>query len=162
MSEFKYMNSSKNSGSWAAESIYMKSYMNSVLWRILWIHGWISRNEFTYEIMVEFINFTLFWVQLQICFSEGKCFTCLLFQRNHHLFFAVSSLPALSLLRCCYGRRLMLCSTTEWGGHGGLMSTWWMSLASRSAWPACQQRRKLWNPSSWEGSTSRTISRLSN
>ena len=30
--------------------------------------------EFTYEIMVEFIDLKLLLIQLQICFGEGKCF----------------------------------------------------------------------------------------
>ena len=57
------------------EFIIMNSCVNSVLWRISWNHGWILGNEFTYEIMVEFINLKLFLIQLQIPFSEGKCFT---------------------------------------------------------------------------------------
>ena len=35
----------------------------------------IPINEFTYEIMVEFINLELIWIQLHICFSEGTIFT---------------------------------------------------------------------------------------
>ena len=40
------------------------------------VKSWLNfGNEFTYEIMVEFINLELFLIQLQISFSEGKCFT---------------------------------------------------------------------------------------
>ena len=31
-------------------------------------------SEFTYEIMVVFIDLKIFQIQLQICFSEGECF----------------------------------------------------------------------------------------
>ena len=79
--EFKCMNSPLNSCWWIHdieimyEFICMNSCVNSVLWIISWNHGWIFGNEFTYEIMVEFINLKLFLIQLQISFSEGKCFT---------------------------------------------------------------------------------------
>ena len=77
-SEFIQMNSSLNSCWWIHDNeiiyefIIMNSCVNSVLWRLLWNHGWILGNEFTYEII---INLKLFLIQLQICFSEGKCFT---------------------------------------------------------------------------------------
>ena len=81
MSEFICMNSSLNSCWWIHDNeiiyefICMNSCVNSVLWIISWNHGWIFGNEFTYEIMVEFINLKLFLIQLQISFSEGKRFT---------------------------------------------------------------------------------------
>ena len=74
-----------------SEFIIMNSCVNSVLWRVLWNHGWILGNEFTYEIMVEFIHLKLFLIQLQSSFSKGKC---LLIKGNHHPSFAVSSLQA--------------------------------------------------------------------
>ena len=55
------------------EFIIMNSSVNSVLWRILWNNG-IPENEFTYEIMVEFISLEVFQIQLQIYFCEGKWF----------------------------------------------------------------------------------------
>ena len=36
------------------------------------VKSWLNSK---YEITVEFINLKLFRIQLQICFSEGKCFT---------------------------------------------------------------------------------------
>ena len=97
MSEFICMNSPLNSCWWIHdheiiyEFICMNSCVNSVLWIISWNHGWILGNEFTYEIMVEFIHLKLFLIQLQSSFSKGKC---LLIKGNHHPSFAVSSLQA--------------------------------------------------------------------
>ena len=102
MSEFICMNSPLNSCWWIHdieiiyEFICMNSCVNSVLWIISWNHGWILGNEFTYEIMVQFIKYSGF---------RSKCASVrenvLLIQSNHHSFFAVSSLQALRLLRGC-------------------------------------------------------------
>ena len=70
--------------------------------------------------MVEFINFKLFWVQLQICFSEGKCFTYLLFQRNHHLFPKSAAL----LLLDGDGAALLLWQTSDVVPHSRVGVTW--------------------------------------
>ena len=89
----------------AFEFMIMKSYMNSsyaithscvnsVLWRILWNHGRIPLNKFTPEIMVEFINLKLIWIQIQICLVRENG---LLIQSNHRPFFVGSSLLALRL-----------------------------------------------------------------
>ena len=101
----------------------MNSCVNSVLWRISWNHGWILGNEFTYEIMVEFIKYSRFSSKFV---SVGE--NVLLIQSNHHSFFAVSSLQALRLLRgrcsvatrrrCCDGKRRVM-RTAEQGGRGG-------------------------------------------
>ena len=53
----------------------VNSVLSSLLWRILWNYGWNPSNEFTYAIMVEFIDLELIQIQLRICCSEGKCFT---------------------------------------------------------------------------------------
>ena len=109
------------------------------------------------------------------CIQIFKIAFSTLLIRNNDPFFASSSLPgsaspeaAARLLlygdgrRGCDGRRRVLRRTAEWEGLEGLLSTWWTSLTSRSAGPACQQWRKLRKPSIWEGSTSRTLSRRRN
>ena len=42
-----------------------------------WLNSSLSQafTEFTYAIMVEFIKLKYIQIQLQICFSEGNCFT---------------------------------------------------------------------------------------
>ena len=128
----------------------MNSSMNSVLWRISWNHGWIHINELTYEIMVEFIELKLIWIQLQleICFQWGNKF-----YSSNEIFTLLRlsslSLPALRLCCCCcsmatglhgsYGRRWVLLCTADWGGLEGHALA---MLMSRSTWPACQQWRK--------------------
>ena len=64
------------------------------------------------EILVEFVqaDLKLIWIQLQICFSEG------LIQSNNDPFFAVSSQPALKLLRCC-------CAAAAQWRRGGAAAT---------------------------------------
>ena len=72
-------------------------------------------NEFTYEMMVKFIDLKLIRIQLQI-FSVRE--NVLHIQSNNHPFFAVSLLQAIRLLccccsvatirRCCDSRRLMM------------------------------------------------------
>ena len=85
-------------------------------------------NEFTYEMMVKFIDLKLIRIQLQI-FSVRE--NVLHIQSNNHPFFAVSLLQAIRLLccccsvatirRCCDSRRLMM-RTAELWGQGGLRS----------------------------------------
>ena len=126
----------------------MNSYVNSVLWRILWNHGWIRGNEFTYEIIFEFINLKSFWIQIQLQISVKE--NALLIQGNYHPFFAVSSLQALRLLHgccsvvtrrcCCDGRRRVL-HTAEQGRREGRCKD---VTGVKICWaPACQQERKL-------------------
>ena len=152
--EFRQLNSNIWSHIWIH---IMDSSMNSGLWRISWIHGWVPINEFTYEIMIEFIKLKLIWIPLQICFSElewrNKFYSSKRFQSDNDQFVAVNSLAALRMLsccclmatglRCCDGRRRVLQRTAELGGLEGLDGRRWTSLASRSAWPACQLWRKL-------------------
>ena len=38
------------------------------------VKSWLNSQKLTYEIMIEFMDLKSFWIQLQICFSEGKCF----------------------------------------------------------------------------------------
>ena len=140
--EFRLLNSYVWSHLW----IYiMNSFMNSVLCRISSIHGWIS-----------IINSHMkSWLNSLILNGSGFGFKSvsvmeqiLLIQSNHNPFFAVSSLPALRLLRGCCSmatgrrgcdcRRRVLQRTVVWGGLEGL------ALTSRSAWRTCQQWRKLW------------------
>ena len=44
-------------------------------WMLWKIYSCIPINEFTHEIMVEFINLKSILIHPQICSSEGKCFT---------------------------------------------------------------------------------------
>ena len=105
----------------------MNSSINSVLWRILWKHGWIPINEFTYVTWLYSLilywsgfSFKSVWVRKQI----------LLIQSNNDPFLSVSSLPEFRLLccscsvatgqRCCHGRLLVLLHTARWGGLEGL------------------------------------------
>ena len=88
------MKSCQNSYLWihlwiyAIEFMIMKSYMNSyyesmcefsVMKNIVksWLNSSLSQafTEFPYEIIVEFIKLKYIQIQLQVCFSEGKCFT---------------------------------------------------------------------------------------
>ena len=160
----------------------MNSSMNSawVIWRMQWIHGLIPKDQFTYEIMVEFIKLSL----------NGSGFSfksvsvreqILIIQSNNDLLFAFISLPALRLLCCCSLMATGLCccncshvvhnmTVVVLNRVGKTWRAWWTTLditgvemmTTRSAWPACQQWRKLLKPSSWEGSTSRKLSRQSN
>ena len=127
----------------------MNLSMNAVRRTISWIHGWMPMNEFTYEIMVEFINLKWIWIQLQICFRKGNKFYSSKVIMISPLQSAHCQLPALRLLHCCCsmatglhccnGRRRMLLCTAECCGLKGLDGQRWTALASRSAWLAYPQ-----------------------
>ena len=162
----------------AVEFIMMKSYIMMMNWCVC-INPWIQWYEehCHCEIMAEFLYMTshmksglnsnlnssiiLNWSGFS--FKSGNSL-----KQIWNRFFAVSSQPTLRLLHCCSvatgwrccnsRRRVLLCTAdwAEWGGLGGpfkVLSTWWTSLASRSAVPpchCCQQWRKPLKPSSWE------------
>ena len=137
----------------------MNSCVNSVLWRISWNHCWIPGNEFTYEIMVEFIDLKLFLIRFRICFSEGKCFTHP--QQSPLLFscqLTASPKAAVWLLLSGYQAALLQlqtlgaaqCAQQSREDMEGLVNKWWTSLVSRSAESARQQEREFEKPSSWK------------
>ena len=163
MSEITY-NSKMSSCCWITWIHDYEIIYEIILWIHLWIqcyekyseliivtHGW-SEVPIRYEIMVDFINLELIWIQHQICFSEGKV---LLRQCNNGPFFAPSFLPAPRLLHCCCCcgtggcccncRCQVLQHTVVQGGRGGPFKQMKTSLALRSALHHSQQWRKLRN-----------------
>ena len=135
MSEITY-NSKMSSCCWITWIHDYEIIYEIILWIHLWIqcyekyseliivtHGW-SEVPIRYEIMVDFINLELIWIQHQICFSEGKV---LLRQCNNGPFFATSFLPAPRLLHCCccLTADVRCCSAQQYKEDmEGLLLTW--------------------------------------
>ena len=101
--------------------------MNSLIWRILWVHGWIPKNEFTLIWNHGWIHWS--WLDLDSA-SKFKSVSVkeqiLLNQSNNYPFFAASSLPAAAAgegRHCCDGRRQVLLHRI-----GGTCRAWWTTL----------------------------------
>ena len=149
ISKFTYINSSKNSGCWihtwlrwihTYEVMYhvsyiwshvwinsIKSSMNSLIWRILWVHGWIPKNEFTLIWNHGWIHWS--WLDLD---SVSNPFQW----RNKFYSTKVIRAPTLQSAHCQLlllldGKGLYCCySTRQVLRHkvGGTWRAWWTTL----------------------------------